>query len=304
LAQGLGIKMLTGKGIYNVLRPCGRIFFLPYMPDLLEYFIMQSVRVFVLRAPGTNCDIETAAAFRKAGAQTETFHINRWIEDKALIHRFQILAIPGGFSYGDDLGAGTVLGNEITQRLLDELARFIRDGKLIIGICNGFQILVKTGLLPGLSANHGNFKKEAVLYTNDSARYEDRWVYLKSYSKLCVFTSQMPKETIYLPVAHGEGKFIPQDNETLQKIIDNDQVVFRYCDSGGNVTDRYPLNPNGAVDNIAGICDTTGRILGLMPHPERFQDITNHPGWTREKIDAPDGMFIFRNAVSYIKNNL
>lgn len=261
--------------------------------------------VFILRAAGVNCDVETAAAFRKAGAQTEQIHINKWLKDKSLIHKYQILALPGGFSYGDDLGAGTVLANEIKHHLLDELLKFVDDGKLIIGICNGFQVLVKTGLLPRLdpSQDKHTYVQEVTLANNDSARYEDRWVYLKSYSKKCVFTSGITKPLYYLPVAHGEGKFIPRDKGILKSLIDNDQVVFRYTDKKGKPTMKYPVNPNGATDSIAGICDPTGRILGLMPHPERFQDFTNHPRWTRERIEEPtDGMLIFLNAVNYIKS--
>ena len=276
---------------------------------------MKQVKVFILRAPGTNCDVETGIAFQKAGALSDTFHINEWISNPSLIHQYQVLALPGGFSYGDDIGSGAVLGNEITQRLIGEISRFIEDGKLILGICNGFQVLVRTGFLPGLSYTPAEQQRspdqigkkparEASLFTNDSARYEDHWVYLRKYSTKCVFTKNFPMETVYLPVAHGEGKFITKDKETLSKIISNDQVVFRYCDAKGKPTHRYPLNPNGALDNIAAICDTTGRIMGMMPHPERFQDITNHPRWTREKPDFPHGMLIFQNAVEYVKNNL
>lgn len=265
---------------------------------------MKQVKVFILRAPGTNCNVETGSAFQKAGALSDTFHVNEWIGNPSLIHQYQVLALPGGFSYGDDIGSGTVLGNEITQRLIGEISRFIKDGKLILGICNGFQVLVKTGFLPGLSKNPEKPVREASLFTNDSARYEDRWVYLRRDSQKCVFTKNLPQETIYLPVAHGEGKFITEDKKTLEQIIANDQVVFRYCDANGKPTHRYPLNPNGAMDNIAAICDTTGRIMGMMPHPERFHDITNHPNWTRQKPDFPHGMLIFKNAIEYVKNNL
>jgi phosphoribosylformylglycinamidine synthase len=265
---------------------------------------MKIVRVFILRAPGTNCDLETGKAFQKSGAQTDAFHINEWIKNPVLVHQYQILVLPGGFSYGDDLGSGTVLGNEITRRLVKEINRFVLEGKLIIGICNGFQVLVKTGFLPGLSGVTETPVRQVALLTNDSARYEDRWVYLKKYSQKCVFTKNIPAEVIYLPVAHGEGKFIAQDKKTLQKIINNDQVVFRYCDAKGLPTSVYPLNPNGAEDNIAAICDATGRILGMMPHPERFQDIINHPRWTGETIKFPHGLTIFQNAVEYINNNL
>lgn len=265
---------------------------------------MKTVRVFILRAPGTNCDIETGIAFQRSGAQTQAFHINEWLKNPDLPQQYQILALPGGFSYGDDLGSGTVLGNEITKRLVKEIHRFMQDGKLIVGICNGFQVLVKTGFLPGLSGDTEKPVRQAALFTNDSARYEDRWIYLKKYSQKCVFTKNMPSEIVYLPVAHGEGKFISQDKETLKKIINNDQVVFRYCAATGKPTRRYPLNPNGAEDNIAAICDTTGRILGMMPHPERFQDSENHPRWNREKLAFPNGLAIFQNAVEYVKHNL
>ncbi|MFA5794729.1 MAG: phosphoribosylformylglycinamidine synthase I [Candidatus Brocadiia bacterium] len=261
--------------------------------------------VFILRTAGTNCDNELAFAFRKAGAQTEQIHINRWLKDKKMVHKYDIFAIPGGFSYGDDLGAGTVLANQIKQHLLEELLKFVDDGKLIIGICNGFQALVKTGLLPRLdpTLDKNTYVQEVTLANNDSAKYEDRWVYLKGYSKKCVFTKGLTRPLYYLPVAHGEGKFIARDKAILKQLKDNDQIVFRYTDIEGKPTMRYPVNPNGATDSIAGICDTTGRVLGLMPHPERFQDFTNHPRWTREKIQEPtDGMLMFLNAVNYIKS--
>jgi phosphoribosylformylglycinamidine synthase subunit PurQ / glutaminase len=278
-----------------------------YCQIIYYHNFMQNVKVFILRAPGTNCDYETAMAFQKVGAQTNSFHISQWLNNKSSIHQYHILTIPGGFTYGDDIGAGTILANEIIRRLINEINKFIEDGKLIIGICNGFQMLVKTGLLPGLSKNNNQPLREAILFTNDSARYEDRWVYLKNYSKKCVFTKDMPNDVIYLPVAHGEGKFITKDKETLKKINDNNQVVFRYSDYKGNPSSNYPLNPNGTIDNIAAICDKTGRIMGMMPHPERFQDIINHPRWTRlgtKKTNTPDGIFIFQNAVNYVKNNL
>ncbi|MBI4712633.1 MAG: phosphoribosylformylglycinamidine synthase I [Planctomycetes bacterium] len=273
---------------------------------------MTSVKVFIIRAAGTNCELETAAAFQKAGAQTDIFHINQWMNNKQLIHQYQIFAIPGGFSYGDDIGSGVVLANEMRANLMDEINRFVQDGKLIIGICNGFQVLVKAGLLPGINPG---VTSDATLTNNDSAKYDDRWVHLKKYSNKCVFTSHLsrisaglsadlPHETIYLPVAHGEGKFITKDKAILNTLVANDQVVFRYSDSKGNPTMRYPENPNGSPDGIAGICDPTGRIFGLMPHPERFQDVTNHPHWTGGQVREADGMFIFQNAVDYVRNSV
>jgi len=266
---------------------------------------MITPKVFILRTAGTNCEYETKAAFEKAGASGDLIHINTWVKQKELIHQYHILAFPGGFSYGDDLGAGTVLANEIKQNVADELLKFIRDGKLVIGICNGFQILTKLGLLPGFDLTSSTLPQETTLATNNSGRYEDRWVYLKKSSPICVFTKDWDRDKIYLPVAHAEGKFIPLDKTVLQKLKHNKQIVFRYAMSDGTPTRRYPFNPNGATDNIAAICDPSGRILGMMPHPERFQDTTNHPRWTREKIKEPtDGMLIFLNAVKYVKENL
>lgn len=259
----------------------------------------------MLRTAGTNCDYETEFAFKKAGASVKSVHINVWRNQKDLIHKYHILAIPGGFSYGDDLGAGTILANEIRQHLARDLVKFIRDGKLIIGICNGFQVLTKLGLLPGFNISERSLNQEATLATNNSGHYEDRWVYLKKVSPICAFTRPWPRKLVYYPVAHAEGKFLALNKKVLQKIKQNKQIVFQYTTQSGKPTGKYPLNPNGAVDNIAGICDPTGRILGMMPHPERFQDVTNHPRWRREKIKEPtDGMLIFMNAVKYVKEKL
>jgi len=257
-------------------------------------------RVCVLRTAGTNCDQETAFAFVQAGAGAELVHVNKFIQREKSLCDYEILAIPGGFSYGDDVAAGKILANELRTKLIDDLKQFIRDGKLIIGICNGFQILVKSGLLPGNDA----FKQEVSLIINDSAKFEDRWVYLKSVkckakSVKCVWTKNLA-EVIYLPVAHGEGKFIVQDEAVLKKLKDNDEVVFQYCDQAGKIT-GYPANPNGSLDNIAGICDSTGRVFGLMPHPERHISVLQHPRRIGKKDG--DGLRIFKNGVEYIKKN-
>jgi phosphoribosylformylglycinamidine synthase len=265
---------------------------------------MPKAKVCVLRAAGTNCDNETTFAFSKVGADAELLHINRFIEQARSLKEFQVLALPGGFTYGDDITAGKILANELRYKLIDDIKRFIEDGKLIIGICNGFQILVKSGLLPGSDG----LKQEASLIINDSGKFEDRWVYLKSSvvsrqsSAKCVWTKDLP-EIIYLPVAHGEGKFIAQDKKTLQRLKENGQVVFQYCDERGKLT-GYPYNPNGSLENIAAICDETGRIFGLMPHPERHIDFMQHPHWQRKKNKTGDGLQIFRNAVEYVKKNL
>ncbi|RJP29659.1 MAG: phosphoribosylformylglycinamidine synthase I [Candidatus Omnitrophota bacterium] len=268
---------------------------------------MQKPKVCVLRSAGTNCDLETAAAFGKAGAVCELVHINELIAGSRSLHSFQILAIPGGFTYGDDLGAGRVFANELRFKLRKDIENFISEGKVIIGICNGFQILVKSGLLAGAK----DFKQQASLIINDSAKFEDRWVYLKpsaisrQLSAKCVWTRNLP-DKIYLPVAHGEGKFITRDKNVLDNLFKSGQVVLQYCDEDTQLAD-YPYNPNGSIENIAGICDETGRIFGLMPHPERHIDLLQHPrSWTENAagVKEGDGLQIFRNGVEYIINEL
>ncbi|MFH0790661.1 MAG: phosphoribosylformylglycinamidine synthase subunit PurQ [Candidatus Omnitrophota bacterium] len=280
-------------------------------------------KVCILRTAGTNCDKETAFAFAKAGGEPELVHINQLVKKEKALDSFHILALPGGFSYGDDLGAGKILANELRFKLIDSIKRFIDDGKLIIGICNGFQVLVKSGLLPG----NADYRQEVSLVINDSGKFEDRWVYLKSQksvgrglapvcnnvgtgrdlsvkSQKCIWTEGLP-EVIYLPVAHGEGKFITGDDTVLKRLKENGQIVFQYCGETGGLP-GYPCNPNGSADNIAGICDQTGRILGLMPHPERHIDILQHPRWTnrKQRKTEGDGLQIFKNGVNYVKNNL
>jgi len=265
---------------------------------------MKRPKVCILRTAGTNCDKETAFAFMKAGGDPEFVHVNKFLSAEVKLDAFGILAFPGGFSYGDDLGAGRILANELRFKLIDSLKVFIRQGKLIIGICNGFQVLVKSGLLPG----NANLKQEASLIINDSGKFEDRWVYLKSQkekgkSQKCVWTEGLP-EIIYLPVAHGEGKFIVQDKTALERLKTNGQAVFRYCDEKGQAG-SYPGNPNGSIDNIAGICDDTGRILGLMPHPERHIDSLQHPRLAKSAAKKEgDGLQIFKNGVEFAVKNL
>jgi phosphoribosylformylglycinamidine synthase subunit PurQ / glutaminase len=256
---------------------------------------MKKVKVCILRTAGTNCDKETAFAFHRAGGEPEFVHINQFICGAEKLDTFQILALPGGFSYGDDLGAGRILANELRFKLGDSLREFTRKGKLIIGICNGFQILVKSGLLPGS------------LIINDSGKFEDRWVYLKNQkekgkNQKCVWAHGLP-EVIYLPVAHGEGKFVSEDKAALQRLQDNGQVVLRYCDANGQAAE-YPVNPNGSTEHIAGICDESGTILGLMPHPERHIDSLQHPRHTAALKKDGDGLQIFKNGVEFAIKNL
>jgi phosphoribosylformylglycinamidine synthase I len=265
---------------------------------------MGSPRVLIVRAPGTNCDEETAHAFQLAGGVAERQHVNRVLEQPQRLGDFQILCIPGGFCYGDDIAAGRILGNQIRHRLSDALQAFRDAGKLILGICNGFQVLLKTDLL--LPTDHAG--PPATLAANDSGHFEDRWVRLATSGNKCVFLSGI--EELELPVAHGEGKFVPRDAAALRE---NGQLVLRYIpvaktesegcqssDSDSGVAVPYPANPNGAVDDVAGICDATGRVFGLMPHPERYVDPTQHPTWTRGPArDVGEGLAVFRNAVRY-----
>lgn len=257
-------------------------------------------RACILFAAGTNCDRETAAAFEMAGAKAETVHINALKKRERLLKDFDILVIPGGFSYGDYIASGRVLANEIRHNLKDDLVEFHGDGKLILGICNGFQVLVKAGLLPAFEAP---FEPQCVtLDTNDSGRYEDRWVWLAVEESPCVFTRGI-ESPCYLPVAHAEGKFLAASAETLGRLADNRQVALRYVTEQGEPAE-YPENPNGSEQGIAGICDPTGRIFGLMPHPERFVRREHHPRWHRERLTKPQGNAIFENAIRYAKENL
>jgi phosphoribosylformylglycinamidine synthase len=258
---------------------------------------MAKVKVCILRSAGTNCDRETGFAFEKAGASVDYVHINRMISGQSRLSDYEILAFPGGFSYGDDVAAGKIFANELRYKLGDDLRDFLKAGKLIIGICNGFQILVKAGLLPG----NADMKQEASLIINDSGKFEDRWVYLRPQGK-CVWTKGL-KDTVYFPVAHGEGKFVMRDKAALERLKKNNQVVFKYCNKSGQGA-GYPDNPNGSAEDIAGICDDTGRILGLMPHPERHAQFTQHPRWTSSlKESAGAGLAIFENGVEYIKKH-
>ena len=256
-------------------------------------------RALVLRAAGTNCDVETAYALERSGAEAERVHVNRLVERPELLERCQILVLPGGFSYGDDIASAKVLANELRFALGDALRRFVAAGRLILGICNGFQVLVKSGLLGA----DGSGRPDVTLSFNDSGRFEDRWVYLKASTDRCVFVK--PGEDAYLPVAHGEGKFLVRDPEVLAHLEQAGQIVFRYVSQDGRADAGYPWNPNGSVGDVAGMCDPTGRILGLMPHPERHIEGTHHPRWTREGLRPEgDGARVFRNAVDFAREDL
>jgi len=242
-------------------------------------------RVLVLRAPGTNCDEESAFAFERAGARAERLHIFRLREQPELLRNYQILCLPGGFSYGDDLGAGRILANQLRLHLAEELLRFKSAGKLILGICNGFQVLLKTPLLLPPDAEG----PLATLTFNDCGHYQDRWVRLERQGTDNVFLQGI--ERLYLPVAHAEGKFVARNQAVLEQLAASGRLVLRYA--AGE-------NPNGSMGDVAGVSDDSGRVLGLMPHPERCIDPTHFPHWTRSMSpEVPDGLRLFQNAVHY-----
>ncbi|OEG71340.1 hypothetical protein ATZ36_15145 [Candidatus Endomicrobiellum trichonymphae] len=262
---------------------------------------MKKVKALILRTAGTNCDCETQTAFELSGAIAERIHVNALIEKKDKIFEYDILVFPGGFSYGDDIASGKILANEVKNKLGNRIKKFALSGRPIIGICNGFQVLVKMGLLPDPEL----FEQVSTLSYNDSDKFECRWVYLKTEKKIknesnCVWTKNLP-DIISLPIAHGEGKFIPDGRKLLDSLNKNNQIVFRYCSKDGGKPE-YPLDPNGSVDQIAGICNTAGNVFGLMPHPERYIFALQHParksfcggvyGW---------GKVIFQNAVDFVK---
>lgn len=267
-------------------------------------------KVLILKTAGTNCDYEMGFAFEIAGGEVHYAHINSIINGKHDIMDYKILALPGGFSYGDDIASGKIFANELRYKLKSKIKTFLDDGNLVIGVCNGFQILVKAGLLPSFYGDDDN--SEVTLTLNDSGKFEDRWVYLKTFEcggpktnfhGKCVWTKDL-NDVIYLPIAHGEGKFIPKNESALRKLKERNLIVFQYVDERGNI-EGYPHNPNGSVFNIAGITDPTGKILGMMPHPERHIEFTQHPRWTKSSKKGPgDGFKIFRNGIEFAKNNL
>jgi len=263
---------------------------------------MTTPSVLVLRAAGTNCELETAHAFERFGATTVTTHVNALLAAPEALHRHHVLAIPGGFSYGDDVAAGAVLACELRAHLAETLHRFVAGGGLVLGICNGFQVLARLGLLPGLERPLGVV--EVSVTDNVSRKYEDRWVRLAVGARRCVFVGEM--EPPELPLAHAEGRIVCRDDTVRRRLHEEDRVVFRYADADGRPTLDYPANPNGSVDAIAGLTDGTGRVLGLMPHPERALFGFHHPGWTR-RADGPadlgPGAPVFANACDWIRSN-
>jgi phosphoribosylformylglycinamidine synthase len=253
---------------------------------------MSTPKVLILRAPGTNCDAEAQHAFELAGAYAERVHINRLRENSRILKQFQILMLPGGFSYGDDVAAGKIQAVQLAQFLSDELRQFRDDEKLILGVCNGFQVLIKSGLIVPPD-EEGPI---ATLAAN-SRGYQDRWLYVETTSTKCPFLKGISR--MHVPMAHGEGNFVCRKQWMLEGLEQAGQVVLKYVDAGGR-PGPYPVNPNGSQGDVAGLCDATGRVLGLMPHPERHVLPTQHPRWTREGLKTEgDGLRLFRNAVAY-----
>jgi phosphoribosylformylglycinamidine synthase subunit PurQ / glutaminase len=255
-------------------------------------------KTLILRTAGVNCDQETAHAFELAGAKADFLHVNQLLQRPQVMADYQILAIPGGFSYGDDIAAGRIFANQIRHHLGDAFAAFIEAQKPIIGICNGFQVLVKTDLLPGRIA--GREGQSCTLAHNDCGRFVDRWVHLAGKSQKCIWTAGMDR--LELPIAHGEGKFVPADESIRQELWNNDQVAIIYTKADGMAAGgQFPDNPNGSTDDIAGVCDASGLVFGLMPHPERFVDAIQHPAWGRRgKTGVGEGLAVFQNAVRHV----
>ncbi len=263
-----------------------------------------AVRTCVLYGFGINCDYETQYAFEAAGAAAERVHVNDFVWSEKGLADYHVLAFPGGFSFGDDLGSGKVLANKFKFNLKEQLQQFIDGGKLVIGICNGFQSLVKLGVLPALGGDY--FSQTTTLTFNDSGRFEDRWVWLRfNHHSKCVWTKKIPG--LYLPVRHGEGKFVAGGEEVMKKMKQSQQIVAQYVDEQGQLA-GYPYNPNGSQENVAAICDESGRVYGMMPHPEALNHFTNHPRWTRGEGNGNGGkgagLQVFENAVAYAQEKL
>ncbi len=264
----------------------------------LEKKQSQLMRVLVLRAPGINCDVETQHAFELAGAQARRVHVTELLEGRDGIRNYDIVAIPGGFCYGDYVSSGKILANKIKFKLRGGFEEFIAGGKIVVGICNGFQVLVKSGMLPGGPDGEAfSGQPTCTLFQNKVGRFQDRWVRIRNSSTRPALAGV---GEIFCPVNHGEGQFIPASAEILAGLYADGQVIFRYVDENGEVAKDFPDNPNGAVDSIAGICNKGGNVLGLMPHPEKFLYPQLHPSWSGQaEIPKPGGRDFFNSIVQY-----
>lgn len=257
---------------------------------------MKQPKALVMEGYGINCEYESAHCVAEAGGIAKRVHINDLVDGRERLRDYQILILPGGFSFADNLGAATVWAAKLKHSIFPEMLAFIRRKKLIIGVCNGFQAMAKLGILP---ATDGNYNQQSVTLTaNEKGRFEDRWVSLRINPKSnCVFTRGV--KSLYLPVRHGEGRFLPKDKAVLEALERNNQIVAQYSNDKGKIA-GYPHNPNGSANSIAAVCDPSGRLFGIMPHPEAYNHRVCHPRWTREKLPEEGlGMAIFRNAVDY-----
>lgn len=255
---------------------------------------MTAPKVLVLRVPGINCERETHHAFGLAGGAPEYVHVKKLLQQPEILDQYKIFMVPGGYAYGDDIASGRVLANEISRKMGERLTNFIDRGGLALGICNGFQALVKLGLLPRIGG--GKLQQQVTVCHNLSNHYECRWVTLKSQANRCIFLDD--DMTLRLPAAHAEGYLMTKDAEQQQLLNDEGYVAFSYVDEHGQKTEAYPANPNGSPTGIAGITDVTGRVLGMMPHPDRAYLPYNMPNWTSDGLPAQgDGMAIFEAMV-------
>jgi phosphoribosylformylglycinamidine synthase I len=265
----------------------------------------EEIKVCVVRVGGTNCDAETQRAFQEIGVQAETSHVNELVNRRNLLD-YNVLVFPGGFSFGDYVRSGVMFARSLSVKLGKEIETFVDEGRLVLGICNGFQILVEYGLLPGFEGI--SRYPEATLTTNVPQGFKCQWIWLKNENKgKCAFTCKIPRGMVLrMPIAHGEGRFlfpVEKEQRMLDRLIDNDMMVFRYCDEKGNVADgEYPTNPNGAFHDIAGICNREGTIFGLMPHPERAMYWWQQPDWTsQEKMSQyGDGKLVFDSLIDHL----
>ncbi len=257
---------------------------------------MASVQALVLRTGGTNCDAETVRALEQGGARVELCHLDRLVAEPARLEAARIVVFPGGFSFGDDVAAGRVFGFEVRQRLAEPLRRFVEAGGFVLGICNGFQVLVDTGLLDPLEPGERRAApRDLALTSNQSGRFECRWVTLEGLPSACPWIEA--GELLPCPVAHAEGRLVTRDGATLERLRSRGQIALRYVDPLGGAAD-YPANPNGSVEAIAGLCDPSGRVLGLMPHPERNLSPFQHPLWSRRGARSEgEGAAFFRRMV-------
>ena len=274
---------------------------------------VSDARICVLIIEGTNCEEESYLCFKRLGARPEKVHLKQLTgtdvtsDERRSLSDYQLLVLPGGFSAGDYVRAGAIFAARLRSRLSKDLTEFVREGKPILGICNGFQILVETGLLPAMSGTMSDVP-EAVLGTNDSARFECRPTLLKNVNNgNCVFASRIPVGKIsHIPSAHAEGKLMfPVDRAKgiVRELEANDQIVFKYVDPDGSLA-GYPWCPNGSTDNIAGVCNRDGNVFGMMPHPERVFFRFTHPDWTRSPDGAGDGRAVFESVLAYISKKM